>query len=315
MPYWHAVRTHRLLIIAVTAIALIVAFLVVQTSTKRYDADADLSINPRGAFATTDPLAGAPPTAVFFQPADGSSVTTEAARLFSSPAYLSAFYASRAFRRLGPRASQATISVTPLSQADLVAIQVSASNGVIAAQVANRFADFVLAQRTVQFQKWLSAKTKDVQAQLHLVPAQSDTHANLAAVLSGLKSYAGSPDPTVSKLTPAISPPSAAWPRPKETLAVAPSWVCCSGLPPRSRSKSSTQPSPARKLTQAHRLPVLARIPRLPAGAVEGYFQRATTASTRSLEGIPDAAGGAGERRRDRRSLPRFDRCHQRRPR
>ena len=106
VPYWHAVRTHRLLIIGVTVIALIVALLVVQTSTKRYDADADLSINPRGAFATTDPLAGAPPTAVFFQPADGSSVTTEAARLFSSPAYLSAFYASRAFRRLGPRAGQ-----------------------------------------------------------------------------------------------------------------------------------------------------------------------------------------------------------------
>lgn len=303
MPYWHAVRTHRLLIIAVTAIALIVAFLVVQTSTKRYDADADLSINPRGAFATTDPLAGAPPTAVFFQPADGSSVTTEAARLFSSPAYLSAFYASRAFRRLGPRASQATISVTPLSQADLVAIQVSASNGVIAAQVANRFADFVLAQRTVQFQKWLSAKTKDVQAQLHLVPAQSDTHANLAAVLSGLKSYAGSPDPTVSKLTPATAPSSAAWPRPKETLAVALIVGLLLGLAA-AVTLEIVNPTFTREdeLTQAHRLPVLARIPKLPAGAVEGYFQgrrplpREAWKAYRTLRAVLASAGGTGDR-------------------
>jgi Mrp family chromosome partitioning ATPase len=303
VPYWHAVRTHRWLIISVTVIALIVAFLVVQTSTKRYDADADMSINPRGAVATNDPLAGAPPTAVFFQPADGSSITTAAARLFSSPAYVSAFHASPAFRRLGPQANNASIGVTPLSQADLVAIQASAPNGVTAAQVANRFADFVLAQRKVAFQNWLRAKTNDVQTQLSGYPAQSDTHANLAAILAGLKSYSRQSDPTVSKLTPATTPSSAAWPRPKETLAVALIVGLLLGLAA-AVTLEIVNPTFTREeeLTQAHRLPVLARIPRLRAGAVEGYFlgrgplPREAWKAYRTLRAALASAGGNGDR-------------------
>lgn len=298
VPYWHALRSHRLLIVAVTLLALLAAFVVVQTATKRYDADADLSIQPRAAFGVNDPLAGAPVTAVFYQPADGSSVTAAAARLFSSPAYLGAFR-----KKFRARVGGATISVTPLSQADLVAIQVSAPNGLLAARVANRFADFVLTQRTVQFQSWLSTKIKDVQAQLRQVPTQSDTHANLAAILSGLKSYAGSPDPTVSKLTPATAPTSAAWPRPTETLAVAlvvglllgvAAAVTLEVISPRFTREE--------EITQAHRLPVLARIPRLPGRAVEGYFlghgplPREAWKAYRTLRAVLANAGGKGDR-------------------
>ncbi len=304
VPYWHALRTHRLLIAAVTLIAVVVALVVVQTATKRYDTSSDLSIQPRATFgAGADPLAGAPVTAVFYQPADGSSVTTAAADLFSSPAYLGAFYRSALYRQLGARADSASISVTPLSQADLVAIQASAPNAIVAAQVANRFADFVLAQRTKQFQSWLSAKIQDVGAQLRLVPPQSDTHANLAAVLSGLRFYAGSPDPTVSKLTPATAPESAAWPRPTETLAVAlivglllglAAAVTLEVLNPRFTREE--------ELTQAHRLPVLARIPRLPGRAVEGYFlgrgplPREAWKAYRTLRAVLANAGGNGDR-------------------
>ena len=52
VPYWHALRTHRLLIVGVTLIAVLVALVVVETATKRYDADADLGINPPATFNT-----------------------------------------------------------------------------------------------------------------------------------------------------------------------------------------------------------------------------------------------------------------------
>ena len=303
MPYWHALRSHRLLIAAITVIALVVALGVVATSTKRYVADADLSIQPRAAFGTSDPLAGAPVTAVFYQPADGSSVTTAAARLFASPAYLGAFYKSAAYRHVGTSTGRAKISVTPLSQADLVAIQGTASNGAAAAGVANSFQRFVLQQRAVNFQSWLSARIKDIQAQLRLVPKQSDTHANLAAVLSGLKSYAGAPDPTVSAFTPATTPLSAAWPRPKETLGIALIVGLLLGLAA-AVTLEIISPTFTREedLTQAHRLPVLARIPRLPARAVEGYFlgrgalPREAWKAYRTLRAVLASAGGNGDR-------------------
>jgi Mrp family chromosome partitioning ATPase len=292
-----------LLIASITVVALLVALVVVETSTKRYDAGADLSVQPRQAFGTNDPLAGAPVSAVFYQPADGSSPTAAAARLFSSPTYIGAFYRSGAYRQLGARGSGASISVTPLSQADLVAIQVSAPNGAAAATVANRFTQFVLAQRARQFQSWLAAKTKEVQAQLDKVPPQSDTHANLAAVLSGLKSYAGSPDPTVSTLTPATAPSSASWPRPKTTLAVALIVGLLLGLAA-AVTLEVVNPTFTREedLTQAHRLPVLARIPRLPSRAVEGYFlgrgplPREAWKAYRTLRAVLASAGGDGDR-------------------
>ena len=301
MPYWHAVRTHRLLIVAVTAIALLVALVVVLASSKRYEADADLSIQPRAAFATNDPLAGAPVSAVFYQPADGSSVTAGAARLFSAPNYLGAFYRSALYRQLGAHADRATISVTPLSQADLVAIQVSAPNGVLAAKVANRFVRFVLRERSVQFQDWLTGKINDVQAQVSKVPARSDTHANLSAQLSGLKGYVGSADPTVSKLTPATAPSSAAWPRPKETLAIALVVGLLLGLAA-AVTLEVVNPCFTREeeLIQAHRLPVLARIPRLPARAVGDYFlgrgplPREAWKAYRTLRAVLASAGENG---------------------
>lgn len=303
MPYWHALRTHRLLIISVTVIALLVALVVVETSTKRYDAGADLSIQPRAAFGINDPLAGAPVSAVFYQPADGSSVTAGAARLFSAPSYLGAFYRSAAYRHLVARGGSATISVTPLSQADLVAIQASAPKGVVAARVANSFTRFVLTQRKLQFQRWLSGKIGDVQAQLRKASARSDLHANLSAQLSGLKGYVGSPDPTVSELTPATAPTSAAWPRPKETFAIALIVGLLLGLAA-AITLEVINPCFTREeeLTQAHRLPVLARIPRLPARAVEGYFlgrgplPREAWKSYRTLRTVLASAGGNGDR-------------------
>ena len=301
VPYWHALRSHRLLIAGVTVIALLAALVVVLTATKRYDASSDLGIQPLPAFSTNDPLADDP--ALFQQPADGSSVTVRAAKVLSSPAYLGAFYRSASYRGLGAHAGNATISITPLSQADIVAIQVSAPEARLAASVANRFARFVIAQRNAQFRAWLTTKISDIKSQMRSVPPQSDLHANLAGTLAGLQFYIGSADQTVSLLSPATAPRAAAWPRPKTTLAVALVVGLLLGLAAAVTLKVvSPRFTREEEVTQAHRLPVLARMPRLPARAVEGYFlgrgplPREAWKAYRTLRAVLANVGGNGDR-------------------
>ena len=293
--YWHALRTHRLLIVAVTAAALLAALLVVSTATKRYDAEADLQIQPRATFNGTDPLSGSP---AFIQPADLSSAATAAARVFSSPAYQGAFE-----HRLERQGQHVTITVTPLSQADIVSLGVSAPRAALAASAANRFGHFITTKRKALFQKWLQEKIDTIQAQLGGVPAQSQQHANFAATLASLKSYRDSGDPTISFLTPAAVPVSASWPRPVTTLAVAllvglllgiAAAVTLEVLSPRFTREE--------ELTNEHRLPVLARMPRLPSRAIQSYFlgqaplPREAWKAYRTLRAVLSNAGGNGDR-------------------
>lgn len=299
MQYWHAVRTHRLLIAAVTALAVLVALAVVITSTKRYEASADLQIQPLAAFTANDPFQGLP---VFRQPADGSSAAVAAARVFSSPEYLGALH-----KTLGSSGRNVSVTVTPLSQADIVSLGVSAPNAALSARVANRFASLVLAERKRVFQQALSQKITQIQLEMKGIPRQdragSVLYTNLAGTLAALKTFSGAGDPTVVSLTPATTPAAATWPRPKTTLAVAlvvglllglAAAVTLEVLNPRFTREE--------ELTQAHRLPVLARIPRLPAHAVESYFlgqaplPREAWKAYRTLRAALSNAGRNGDR-------------------
>ena len=295
VSYWHALRSHRLLIVAVTVVAVLVALAVVATSTKQYDANADLQIQPRGAFTAGDPLQGSP---VFFQPADGSSAAVAAARVFSSSTYMSPFY-----QRLGSQSRNVSISVVPLSQAEIVAVQASAPSGDLASRVANHFASFVVARRGAAFQAWLANKISDDQTSMRGLPPRSVQYADLAGTVSALKSFRGGGDPTVLYLTSATPPVGASWPRPKTTLAVAlivglllgvAAAVALEVISPRFTREE--------ELAQAYRLPVLARIPRLPSRAVEGYFlgrgplPREAWKAYRTLRAVLANAGGSGDR-------------------
>jgi Mrp family chromosome partitioning ATPase len=298
VPYWHALRSHRLLIVVVTLIALLVALGVVKTATKRYDATADIGIQPRPALSTTDVLTGSP---VFFQPADGSSVTVKAADKFGN--YLDAFE-----NTLTPRARQAKISLTGLAQADLVAIQVSGPNPHVVANVANQFAQYVLAKRNAEFATWLKGEIADIRALMRPLQHQNPQYGVLAGILGQLQLFHGahgSPDPTVpaSGFSPASAPTAAAWPRPKETLGVALIVGLLLGLAAAvTLEVVSPRFTREEELTQAHRLPVLARIPRLPARAVEGYFlgrgplPREAWKAYRTLRAVLATAGGNGDR-------------------
>lgn len=298
MRYWHALRTHRLLIVAVTAVALLAALLVVATATKRYEASADVQIQPWPTFAT-DWTQGLD---VFRQPADQSSAAVSAARVFSSPVYLGRFR-----RTLGQRGAGASITVTPLSQAAIVSIGASAPRAAQAADVANRFSAFVLAQRKAAFQASVTRKIAQIQVQIQAIPAQnraqSPVYAQIAATMAELKSSLGQSDPTVTLLTPATPPAAAAWPRPKTTLAVALAVGLLLGIAAAvALEVVSPRFTREEELAEAHRLPVLARIPRLPAQVINDYFLgRAALPpeawkAYRTLRAVLSNAGGNGDR-------------------
>jgi Mrp family chromosome partitioning ATPase/capsular polysaccharide biosynthesis protein len=297
--YWQALRAHRLLIVGVTLVALIAALVLVLTATKRYDSSADLQIQAVPAYTANDPLQGFP---VFRQPADGSSAAVAAARVFSSAAYLGAFR-----RTLQPRARSATIKVTPLSQGDIVSVGVSTSDAGLAAHVANRFVAYVLAQRKAGFQRYLSQKIATIQTEKQSIPAQdragSPLYAQLVGTLAGLKYYLGAGDPTVLALTPAAVPDAASWPRPKTTLAVALAVGLLLGIAA-AVALEVVNPRFTREdeLTLAHRLPVLARMPRLPSRSIQSYFlgqaplPREAWKAYRTLRAVLSNASATGER-------------------
>lgn len=312
MPYWHAFRSHRLLIVVVTILAVLVALGIVVTASKRYDVTADMQIQPRGAFNAQDPLQGSPTT--FFQPADGSSSAVAAARVFSSD-YLGLFHQSALYRQLDPRGRKVSISVVPLSQAVLVAIQASAPSGRLAARMANGFATFIIRQRQAVFQTWLAQRIKEVHATLRGIPQQSAIYADTANTLAQLKLYRSTvsaqtctasacpgSDPTVNFLTPATTPLAASWPRPKSTLGVALAVGLLLGIAAAvALEVISPRFSREEEITQTHRLPVLARIPRLPTRAVEGYFlgrgplPREAWKAYRTLRAVLATAGRNGD--------------------
>jgi tyrosine-protein kinase len=297
--YWHALRAHRLLVASVTAIAFLAALFVVVTATKRYDASADLQIQPMPSFTANDPFQG---LTVFRQPADGSSAAVTAARVFSSPAYQGAFLGT-----LKGKAAKATITVTPLSQADIVSVGVSAPDAADASSVANQFSSFIVAKRKALFQSGLSEKIGQIRVQMQAIPAQaqarSPQYLQLAGTLGQLKSFLGQADPTVVSLTPATTPGSASWPQPKTTIGVAivvglllgiAAAIALEVLNPRFSREED--------LALEHRLPVLARIPRLPQRAVEDYFlgraalPREAWKGYRTLRAVLSNAGENGNR-------------------
>jgi Mrp family chromosome partitioning ATPase/capsular polysaccharide biosynthesis protein len=276
----------------VTAVALFAALLVVATATKRYDAEANIQIQPLPTF-NTNALQGLP---LFVQPADQSSAAIAAANVFDSAAYRGTFE-----RRLRTRGDHATITVAPLSQADIVALQVSAPNGPLAAKVANQFSAFVVAKRKVLFQKELAQKIAQIRVQLQATPVQSAQHATLAATLAELKTFVGAADPTVLSLTPASTPGAASWPRPKTTIAVALVVGLLLGIAAAVTLEVVNPRFTREDELLAHRLPVLARIPRLPARAIQDYFlgraplPHEAWKAYRTLRAALSNAGGKGD--------------------
>src|ERR1700758_105385 len=147
--YLHAFRVHWPLILTLTVFAVAAAGIVTLAANKKYQASSDVEIQALPAYSG-DPFQGFD---VFRTAADGSSPIVTAGRLFGSPAYKNLVR-----RRLGPQSRGVTLSVTPLSQSDIVTVGVTAPSASLAARAANAYASVIVGQREILFQRELAQR-------------------------------------------------------------------------------------------------------------------------------------------------------------
>jgi Mrp family chromosome partitioning ATPase len=294
----HALRTHAVLILAVTVAAVVAGFAVVVTATKQYDANSTLVIQAL-AQNGNDPFQGMD---VFRQSADLSSPAVTAASLFGSPTYVALVR-----QKLGDRSSGVDLSATPLSQGDMVSLGATAPSAKLAAHAAKLYAATAIAQRKLAFRQELEQRINLLRAQMRAVPGKyrrgNPVYQSLAGQVGALNGFVGSPDPTVRTLSWATVPTAASWPRPTLTMLVALAIGLLLGIAA-AVALELLNPRFTREdeLTASHRLPVLARMPRLPARAARDYslgkgpLPSEAWKAYRMLRAVMATAGTGGDR-------------------
>jgi len=185
--------------------------------------------------------------------------------------------AQRLHLKTTPQSLLTHVSVTPLSQTNIVEISASASRATQAAQLANAFADVTLARRTQDVQSGV----RQVIARLSQQVQRSSGGAAILPVqqrLSSLRSLVGLPDPTVSVLNRADVPiaPNRVSKKLVGIATLAAGLLLGFGLALVMDMFGGTIRREEELLVR-ERLPILARVPRLPKKTIEEYVAHADT--------------------------------------
>jgi polysaccharide biosynthesis transport protein len=239
------------------------------TAPKRYEASADILVSPIAPGDETFIGIG-----VLRESSQSRSVLT-AARLVKTPTV-----AEEVRETLGLSEARgrilADVHVEPQEQSNIVTIVATAGSPLAAAQLANGFADVLLAQRTRQFRAEVRAQLERLERRLAEVPPTQVNSGETVALqqrIGELGGIAGAPDPTLRITSRAVAPGSPSWPRPLLSIAVAfvAALMLSSGAAfaleffnPRFRRED--------ELVLEQRLPILARVPRLSRRAERRYF-------------------------------------------
>jgi polysaccharide biosynthesis transport protein len=293
--YVRAVRQHLWLVVGVVAVSLVAAFLLVASAQKRFTASADVGISPLSA--TDGTFQGFD---LFRQALDGSSPVVTAARVFDSPVIR-----GPAFRAMGADSRGASVAIAPLSQSDILTVTANAPRAGQAARVANTFASSAVAARSALFRSELSERIGVLRKEIAAIPvaerAGNFEYSALQQQLAVLAGFKGQGDPTVELVAPASVPAGPSWPRPTLTYAIAllASLLLGCGL---AVLLEVFNPRIGREdeLLLEQRLPILARVPRLPVRTVRGYLtgRRQLPASAwkgyRTLRAVLATAGPDG---------------------
>ena len=267
LRYIQALRRHVKLIAALVVVAVAAAAVYSFTATKQYEASSDLLIQPLAP--GDEDYQG---FTLFRESFNEAAPVVTAARLINSRQVR-----GPVFDRLGRAADGASVTVEPLGQANIVTITATAPGGEQAARVADGFADGAVRLRTLRFQSELRQAIDRLDRQIAAIPAAERPgnfeFAALQERLAKFKGLIGTADPTISKLTNANVPSSPSWPRPMLSIIVALIVALLLGVgiamflevvDPRISSED--------ELLLEHRLPILARIPRLPKSVAQEYL-------------------------------------------
>jgi capsular polysaccharide biosynthesis protein len=212
--YLRALREHWPYIAGTVVLAVVAAGLFVASAQKRYEADTDVLVTPVPA----DSFVGLP----LFRESDVSRAVVAAARIVKSPEV-----ADRARQQLHLNAGRnellSHVSVAPQEQSSILTITGSASSAGEAANIANAFADALVAQRTEELQGAARAAVARLSQQLQTLRKVGNTTeaAALANQIGAVRTLVGGNDPTLQIASRAVPPATAAWPRPVLSVVVA----------------------------------------------------------------------------------------------
>lgn len=269
--YLRAFRQHLGLMISLVVVAVGTTAAVTYSQTKQYRSSADIQVTP---VSSND--ANFQGFSLFRQPLDGSSIVLTAARVMRAQAI-----DDLVSKKLGARRRGASVSVDPLSQADIIAVTATAPDPRQAARVANTYAGVFVSARTDLFHQELQTRIRDLQLQIDAIPvsqrAGNFTYSTLQGNVATLRGYLNSPDPTVSVLTPATVPTSPSSPRPRLNMLVAlvVALLLAMGVAVL-LELANPRLADEEELRLTQRLPVLARVPRLRGRVAHGYLTGTT---------------------------------------
>jgi len=214
-PWIDRVRRRAPGIVALAALAAGVAAVYSFTASKRYEARTELLVSPLPASDATFDGFGLPRA----DDAPGAAAET-AARLVRTPEIADAVRA-----QLGLRGSRndvlSSVSSHRVDGSQLVAVVGKASSPARAAQLANAFADALVAARTSRFQTTLAAVVRRLRARLRAGVGDEAERRALARRLGVLTGLVATRDPTLEVATAAVAPSRPVWPRPWLLISVA----------------------------------------------------------------------------------------------
>ena len=206
--YYLTIRHHIGLIIACTAVTLLVAVVYVEVAPKTYTAEAQLLINP----------ASQQNTVLFNLPvlhASGNPTTDvlTAASLVTTPQVADAVIRDLHLKTT-PSALLGEVQVTPLAQANIISVQAKSSSAAQAQRIANAFVTEVIAVRTAGLHAALALLIPGLQSKVAaLPPAERGGVGTLGDELSQLQQLQQGNDPTLAVAARATLPAGPSSPR------------------------------------------------------------------------------------------------------
>ena len=213
LRYYRTLREHIKLIVACAIVAVAVAAIYTRVAPKRYSAEAQMLVSPadsgNAALSTLPVLHGT---------SDPTRDTLTAAGLITNPQVAQAVVTALHMRiSIGDLLSKVT--ATPIGQSNLLALQATSDSASGAEQLANAFADQVVATRTANLHAALATAIPGVQAQIQAEsPAERIANSALTAQLAQLQQLKSGPDPTITISARAGLPPAPYTPKSKLAL-------------------------------------------------------------------------------------------------
>jgi tyrosine-protein kinase len=213
LRYYRALREHIKLIVACTVLAVAVAAIYTRVATKRYSAEAQMLVSPADSANTA--LSTLP---VLHGTSDPTRDTLTAAGLVTNPQVAQAVV-TVLHLTMSPDDLLSKVTATPIGQSNLLALQATSGSAEGAQQLANAFADQVVATRAANLHHALAADIPGLRAQLQAeTPAERIANSTLTAELSELQQLKASPDPTITIAARAGLPLAPYTPRTKLAL-------------------------------------------------------------------------------------------------